>query len=67
MILGGGEKEISGENGRRLTWWVGGIVEGETYHAPGVVLEGDAARVHHPDMRVTYAVDAEAVGLGPGF
>ena len=37
-----------------------------TYHAPGVVSEGDAARVHHPDIRVTQTADGEAVGLGPG-
>ena len=37
-----------------------------THHAAGVVAKGDAARVHHPVVGVTYTVDGEAGGLGPG-
>lgn len=41
-------------------------LENGTNHAASVVFEVDAARIHHPAIRVTQAADGEAMRLGPG-
>ena len=44
----------------------GGRAKGETYHAASMIAKGGAARVHHPEIRVTNAPDPVAGRLLPG-
>jgi len=46
--------------------FISNSIHESTHHTASVVLEHDAARVHHPAIRVTQTVDSEPVGLGPG-